>query len=96
MPLKAARVLSDGSAVVSTRGLRRIADENGRVIVEFACASRARELVESYNSCFPNGESWAEAITYREAARREAAEKSSSNKEHAKSRVRKLRIAKVA
>lgn len=62
---------ADGSAVVSTRGFRRIVDDRGGVVVELVAANNAQSCVDIYNSVFPNGERRAEAITYREAYRRQ-------------------------
>jgi hypothetical protein len=71
--LRVISVQADGSVVVSTRNFRRVVDDRGRVLIEFVNASNAKNCVEIFNSCFPNGESWAESITYREAYRRQQA-----------------------
>ena len=63
----------DGSATVSTRGFRRIVDQNGRAIQEFVAAANAKNCVETFNACFPNGEQRARAVTYKQAAAMEAA-----------------------
>lgn len=63
--LRVIEIRRDGSAVVDTRGLRRIVSQpGGRVLVEFARAANAANLVKLYNDGFPSGEHWAESIAY--------------------------------
>jgi len=88
--MKVLQVRADGSALVSTRGLRRIVDKiSGKTIMEFVPCDNAREQAEFWNSMWPDGTSVAEAITYREAAKRDAARLT-------KKRATKLKLARVA
>ena len=67
MQLKVKSVRGDGTAVVSTRGFRRIVGyPGGEPMIEFVARSNAKRCVEIYNACFPNGNQWAEAVKYGE------------------------------
>jgi hypothetical protein len=67
-------VREDGAVIVDGRGYRRIVGQpDGRALVEFVRVAYAAKIVANYNWCFPDGERWAEAVSYREVYRRQHA-----------------------
>lgn len=76
---KVMRVFKDGTAIVSLRGLRRIVSQPGNhTLVDFVRVATAIRCIETHNACHPNGDRWAEAITYREVYRRSRRQRKAS------------------
>lgn len=89
---KVLQINSDGTALVSTRGLRRVVLQPGNEIADELCTPHeAAAYVRGYNKtgeAIGSTESYAEAITYGEAlaAKRTAKKKQPAKQQPAKKR----------